>query len=113
MASGRRVFPLQSNIFDKVDFIVEGQREENHPLDNDQPNSKNFVLPADISPVTEMLPTASTSCTNNFSRRGSAALITGSQHKQKLLTCMKKKIQQITHQDQRKPLLLHRERREK
>jgi hypothetical protein len=27
---------------------VEGQWEENHPLDNDQPDSKNFVLPADI-----------------------------------------------------------------
>jgi hypothetical protein len=69
---------------------VEGQREENHPLDNDQPNGKNFVLPADISPVPEMLPTASSSGTNSFSRRGSAAFITGSPHEQKLLNCMKK-----------------------
>jgi hypothetical protein len=73
-----------------VDFIVEGQREENHSLDNDQPNNKNFALPADISPVTEMLPTASISDANSFSRRGSAALITGSPQKQKLLNCMKK-----------------------
>jgi hypothetical protein len=85
------IFPLQSNIFDEVDFIAEGQREEYHPLDIDQPNSNNFVLPADISPVPEMLPTASTSGTNNSSGRESAAHITGSPHKQKLLNYMKKK----------------------
>jgi hypothetical protein len=39
-----------------------------------------------------MLPTASTSGTNNSSRRGSAALITEPPHKQKLLNCMKKKV---------------------
>jgi hypothetical protein len=70
---------------------VEGQREENQPLDNDQPDSKNFVLPADISRMPEMLPTASTSGTNNSSRRGSATLVTGSPHNQKLSDCMKKK----------------------
>jgi hypothetical protein len=85
------ISPLQSNIFDEVDFIAEGQREEYNLLDNDQPNSKNFVLPVHISPVPEMLPTASASGTNNSSRRGSVALITGSPHKQKLLNCMKKK----------------------
>jgi hypothetical protein len=77
------IFPLQSNIFDEVVFTVEEQREEYHPLDNDQPNCKNTVLPADISPVPEMLPTASTSGTNNSSRRGPATLVTGSPHKQK------------------------------
>jgi hypothetical protein len=85
------IFPLQSSIFDKADFNAEGQREEYHLLDNDQPNGKNFVLPADVSPMLEMLPTASTSGTNISSRHGSAAVITGSAHKQKLLNCMKKK----------------------